>query len=151
MHNTNITGPCTFWLADMKTKGNGASWFKIAQHLQTDGKWCTDVIQEGNGKAEFVYDLTIPDDIPSGTYYLRTEIIDLSANLDTGHRDFTRGPHFYVNCLPITVKGTGKITPVKYKIPGIYDNLEKKFIVNVENPGKFTIPGPPLYNADVKV
>ncbi|KAJ2442037.1 hypothetical protein GGF42_007095, partial [Coemansia sp. RSA 2424] len=140
-------GPCTFWLADIKTKGKNASWFKIAQYTFDEGGWCTDHIQE-NGNT---YALTIPEDIPSGTYYLRTEVIDLAANLKTGYRDFTRGPHFYVNCLAITVEGTGEVSPKGHKIPGIYDNVEEKFVVNVEDSDaskEFVMPGPAVYNAD---
>ncbi|KAJ2336824.1 hypothetical protein GGI00_000616 [Coemansia sp. RSA 2681] len=147
MHNTKIKGPCTFWLADIKTKGKNASWFKIAQYTFDEGGWCTDHIQE-NGNT---YALTIPEDIPSGTYYLRTEIIDLAANLKTRYRDFTRGPHFYVNCLAIAVEGTGEVSPKGHKIPGIYDNVEEKFVVNVEDSDaskEFVMPGPAVYNAD---
>ncbi|KAJ2745565.1 hypothetical protein GGI20_002052 [Coemansia sp. BCRC 34301] len=145
IHNFPIKGACTFWLSDLKTKGKNATWFKIAQHAYEDDKWCTDVIQE-NGNT---YDLTIPEDIPSGTYYLRTEIIDVAANIDSNVKDFTRGPHFYVNCLAIAVEGSGEVTPKGYAIPGIYDNLESKFYVNIEDPDAslaFVIPGPPLYS-----
>ncbi|KAJ2818336.1 hypothetical protein GGI24_005127 [Coemansia furcata] len=136
-----LKGPCSFYLSNVKTKGKGWAWFPIEINPFAQDRWCTEMIQN-NGHE---YDVVIPEWVPSGTYYLRTEIIDLTNNNVPNIQDFSRGPHFYVNCMAITVTSTSKISPKLYKIPGIYDNAEERFVVNVENSAAseaFILPGP---------
>ncbi|KAJ2007036.1 hypothetical protein GGI02_005875 [Coemansia sp. RSA 2322] len=128
-------------MANATAKGKGAIWFKIFDQAYTGGKWCTDVIQANS----YNYDLTIPDWVPSGFYTLRTEIIDLSSNTKASPPDFTRAPQFYSNCMLVNVTSDATAAPTGYKIPGIYNNMESKFIVSVTDPASssaFAIPGP---------
>ncbi|KAJ2690225.1 hypothetical protein IWW39_000906 [Coemansia spiralis] len=134
-----IKGPCTFYLSDTKTKGKGAVWFPIEKESFGGGLWCSENIKKNGYK----HGVVIPKEVPPGTYYLRTEIIDLNSSI--GEEDFTKGPHFYVNCMAITVTGSGKASPKGYKIPGIYNNAESKFKVDAggaAESAKFVIPGP---------
>ncbi|KAJ2490049.1 hypothetical protein IWW37_003469 [Coemansia sp. RSA 2050] len=141
--NQPIKGPCSFYLSDTKTKGKGAVWFPIEKNTYGGGLWCSENIKK-NG---YTHGVVIPKEVPPGTYYLRTEIIDLGSSIGKGIVDFTRGPHFFVNCMAITVTGSGKASPKGYKIPGIYNNAESKFIINVDDAtasSKFILPGPEM-------
>ncbi|KAJ2813385.1 hypothetical protein H4S07_000731 [Coemansia furcata] len=136
-----LKGPCTFYLSNVKSKGKGWAWFPIEINPFAQDRWCTDMITKNDNQ----YDVVIPEWVPSGTYYLRTEIIDLANNNVPNIQDFSRGPHFYVNCMAITVTSTSTTYPKLYKIPGIYDNAESKFVVDVNDPDTFktyVLPGP---------
>ncbi|KAJ2102726.1 hypothetical protein IW146_009035 [Coemansia sp. RSA 922] len=138
-----IKGPCSFYLSNTTAKGKGAVWFPIEKTGSDGTLWCSELIKK-NG---YTHGVKIPKDIPAGTYYLRSEIIDLSAYLDNKYEDFTREPQFYIDCLAITVTGSGKVAPKGSKIPGIYNNAESKFLINVDSATdskKFTIPGPAI-------
>ncbi|KAJ2486594.1 hypothetical protein EV174_001018 [Coemansia sp. RSA 2320] len=91
--------------------------------------------------------LIIPAGLNPGNYILRTEVIDLPKG-DMTADDFTRGPHFYVNCMAVQVTSDGTDTPKGNKIPGIYNNMEEKFWVDGSvsaNVATFKIPGPQVY------
>ncbi|KAJ2058920.1 hypothetical protein GGI17_004748 [Coemansia sp. S146] len=144
-----IKGPCSFYLSNIKAKGKGSVWFPIEKTGFDGDMWCSQLIKK-NG---YTHGVVIPKEITPGTYYLRSEIIDLAAYLDNKYEDFTREPQFYIDCMAITVTGSGKVAPKGSKIPGIYNNTESKFLINVDSATdskSFTIPGPaidPLLNA----
>ncbi|KAJ2453306.1 hypothetical protein EV183_002363 [Coemansia sp. RSA 2336] len=137
-------GPCIVYMAPLESNGAGNVWFKIFEdgHDTESNIWCVDKIRGSGGKL----DVTLPADIKSGDYLLRTEIIALhDAGADNAvHPD--RGAQFYVNCAQLSVKNGGDAVPEGYAIPGIYKPNDPGILLNIYAPlPNYTIPGPPVY------
>ncbi|KAJ1901312.1 hypothetical protein LPJ66_000866 [Kickxella alabastrina] len=133
-------GPCLVYMARMDKPIDDPVWFKVyEQGYDSDSKlWCTDVLRANNGLLEF----TIPADIRSGDYLLRTEIIALHAASKLGK------VQFYPNCAQLSVEGSGSADPKGYSIPGIYKADDPGLLFNLYKPyTNYTIPGPPIYEA----
>ncbi|KAJ2465243.1 hypothetical protein GGI02_004756, partial [Coemansia sp. RSA 2322] len=51
------------------------------------------------------YEVSIPANITSGTYYLRSEISDINKANILDLPTFSQTPQFYVDCLTLRVSG----------------------------------------------
>ncbi|VDB95828.1 unnamed protein product, partial [Peniophora sp. CBMAI 1063] len=117
-----------------------AKWFKIdEQGFKSDGT--TWVMQDlYNGKP---VKLNIPENLKSGNYLLRSEVIALHrANVEGG-------AEFYPNCVQLKVGGSGTETPSStVKFPGAYSATDPGILVpDIFNPGfKYTFPGGAVAN-----
>ncbi|KAJ2020405.1 hypothetical protein GGI06_002378 [Coemansia sp. S85] len=97
-----------------------------------------------------VLDVKIPDDIATGEYLMRTEVIALhEANKPFGASSKS-GAEYFPNCAHVKIVGETAGTvlePKKYSIPGIYDKDDKGITFNLyDKYSSYPIPGPPLYN-----
>ncbi|KAJ1890251.1 hypothetical protein LPJ66_007588 [Kickxella alabastrina] len=131
-------GPCLVYMARMDQPIAGAVWFKIYEEGYTSKtkQWCTDKIRASHG----VLNITIPANIQSGNYLLRTEIIALHEAQKKGYAQF------YPNCAQVNVVSGGSAKPQGYKIPGIYKADDPGIFVNYrKDPTSYVIPGPPVY------
>ncbi|KAF8748559.1 Glycosyl hydrolase family 61 [Rhizoctonia solani] len=119
-----------------------AQWFKVAQDgLKSNGKWVQADLMSGGA-----HSVTIPKNIPSGQYLMRSEIIALHL------ADKRGGVEFYGNCIQFNVKnGAGGsnfldgVTTAKF--PGTYSLDDKGIHINVFNRLKsYPSPALPLPN-----
>ncbi|CAE6438999.1 glycosyl hydrolase family 61 domain-containing protein [Rhizoctonia solani AG-1 IA] len=117
-----------------------AQWFKVAQDgLKSNGKWVQADLMSGGA-----HSVTIPKNIPSGQYLMRSEIIALHL------ADKRGGVEFYGNCIQFNVKnGAGGsnfldgVTTAKF--PGTYSLDDKGIHINVFNRLKsYPFPGPAI-------
>jgi lytic cellulose monooxygenase (C1-hydroxylating) len=100
--------------------GKGSVWFKIAQYglapeaPNLRGPWLQAVMLTGENATG--WPVTIPEDLRSGNYLIRHEVINLQSS-----RDY--GPQFYIECAQLKVEGTGDRFPSKEYLtsfPGAY-------------------------------
>ncbi|KAJ2846969.1 hypothetical protein IWW36_004092 [Coemansia brasiliensis] len=137
-------GPCMVYMAPLESNGAGDVWFKIFEdgYDSASNTWCVDKIRSNGGKL----DVTLPSDIKSGDYLLRTEIIALHES-DTDYAvNPARGSQFYINCAQLSVKDGGNAVPEGYPIPGIYKSDSPGIIFNLYSSyTSYPIPGPPVY------
>ncbi|KAJ1904499.1 hypothetical protein LPJ81_002462 [Coemansia sp. IMI 209127] len=135
-------GPCMVYMAPLISQGEGPVWFKIYEDgWCTDAKkWCTIKLIDNNGYLE----VTIPENIPSGDYLVRPELLALHQATIVG------GAQFYPNCLVVTVTGgTTSTMPFGYSIPGIYSPQDPGILYNrKDDPTTYVIPGPPIFTQD---
>ncbi|KAJ1890252.1 hypothetical protein LPJ66_007589 [Kickxella alabastrina] len=131
-------GPCLIYMARMDQPIDGNVWFKVYEEAYDEStkEWCTDKIRRNKGVLKF----TIPADIESGDYLLRTEIIALHGAQRRGYAQF------FPNCAQVSVTGGGSAKPKGYKIPGIYTADDPGIFVNYRKVNvNYVIPGPPVY------
>jgi hypothetical protein len=145
-HNT---GPLMTYMASCgsttcdKFDASNAQWFKIAEAGKKPGNDSTWVQQDiMNGKS---YTTQIPEDLASGGYLIRHEIIALHLAMTEG------GAEFYPSCTQVNVGGTKTGTPPKSDLasfPGAYKDTDPGiFDKNIYEPGaSYTFPGPPVVN-----
>ncbi|KAJ2896426.1 hypothetical protein GGI21_005049, partial [Coemansia aciculifera] len=69
------------------------------QVATTGDLWCANAIQRNGG----IYELTIPENIAAGEYYLRTEISDNSRGDPEDLLFVTSLPQFYADCLTLNI------------------------------------------------
>ncbi|KAI1789111.1 glycosyl hydrolase family 61-domain-containing protein [Ganoderma leucocontextum] len=122
-----------------KYDATNANWFKIDEAgLKSDGSgwWQQDIM---NGQS---YTLTLPDDIASGDYLIRHEIIALQIAVSVG------GAEFYPSCTQVRIGGNGNDTPASPTVhfPGAYSDTDPGiYTPDVYNPGfVYVFPGPAI-------
>ncbi|KAI9504836.1 glycosyl hydrolase family 61-domain-containing protein [Coemansia spiralis] len=132
-------GPCMIYMAPLESNGDGNAWFKIYESGwdTTNKKWCTTKVIDNNG----LFNATIPTNIPSGDYIVRTELLALHQAKQIG------GAQFYPNCVIVTVtNGQGSSQPKGYAIPGIYAPTDPGILYDrASDPTKYIIPGPVVF------
>jgi len=128
-------GPCLVYLS----ADNGQTWFKIFESGYDTSTMQFCVIDLINNKG--VLTATIPSDIAPGNYILRGEIIALHEAFQLG------GAQPYVDCVELTISGTGTATPAGVQFPGAYSNNDPGIYYNLyATPmAPYVIPGPKLY------
>ena len=117
-------GPCAVYMKkvdDASASGNaaGPGWFKVWQedHDATTDQWC---VQKLNRTDDGRLTITIPKDIESGHYLLRSEVTALHFAAPP-----TNDPQFFIGCAQIFVQNGGTATPPDtVSIPG-YVSWEK--------------------------
>ncbi|KAI0089795.1 glycosyl hydrolase family 61-domain-containing protein [Irpex rosettiformis] len=120
---------------------SGAQWFKIDQYgKKPDGNtWYQADIASNHDR----YDVTLPQNLASGGYLVRHEIIALHLGGSLG------GAEFYPMCVQIQVGGNGNGAPQStVSLPGAYnDNDPGIYDPDIYNPGSnYTFPGGPISN-----
>ncbi|KAH9980127.1 glycosyl hydrolase family 61-domain-containing protein, partial [Lactifluus volemus] len=142
-HNTGpimtYMGACDSSTCD-KFNGSTAKWFKVDQlGIKPDGStWYQQDVM--NKEPVFV---TLPDDVSSGGYLIRHEIIALHLAVNLG------GAEFYPSCTQILVGGSKTGTPNQtVSFPGAYnDNDPGIYDPTVFDRGSpYVFPGPPVSN-----
>jgi hypothetical protein len=116
-----------------------AKFFKIDQigKTKTPGnEWYQDTILH-KGKE---YDVKLPEDLPSGDYLIRHEIIALHL------ADQTNGAEFYPSCSQWTIGGSNTGTPsVTTTFPGGYKAEDAGIHINIwDKTGAYPFPGPAI-------
>ncbi|KAJ2160630.1 hypothetical protein GGF46_002123 [Coemansia sp. RSA 552] len=140
-------GPCMVYMSPYSQMGDEPTWFKIyeAAYFPDKDRWCIDDLIDSKGK----WDITIPEDIKPGPYWLRAEIISLHEAERVYGEDESAGAQYYPMCVRINVSGSGTSVPKGVSIPGLYSPTEKGINFNIYNGKKgsstYTIPGPPVY------
>ncbi|KAI8824409.1 glycosyl hydrolase family 61-domain-containing protein [Fimicolochytrium jonesii] len=126
-------GACEVYLAAAPADGSmptGDAWFKIFEHGfdKATNKFCTEVLMGNGGQL----DITIPAQVPSGKYLLRTEINALHEADTLYTNNPGRGIQLYVYCAEMQITGTGNadfepktLIPgnVNFQSPGVLFNL----------------------------
>ncbi|KAJ2486607.1 hypothetical protein IWW37_005559 [Coemansia sp. RSA 2050] len=141
-------GPCLVYLAPLKSNGAGNVWMKIFEdgYDPKTKKWCVDKVIANKG----VWDVKIPNNIATGEYLMRTEIIALQSADKPYGADSESGAEYFPNCAHIKIVGETSgtlIEPKGHAIPGIYDKDDKGITFNIFNKfSSYPMPGPPLYN-----
>ncbi|KAJ1959985.1 hypothetical protein GGI12_004049 [Dipsacomyces acuminosporus] len=136
-------GPCLIYMAPLSSGGKGSTWFKIFEqgYDASSKKWCVDNIRANKGRL----DITLPAELTTGDYLLRTEIIALHQAMDDYAKSPSRGAQYYVNCGQISVTNGGTASPKGYAIPGIYKTNDPGILFNRYKPfTSYPLPGPPL-------
>ncbi|KAH8151405.1 uncharacterized protein LAJ45_04609 [Morchella importuna] len=140
-------GPILTYLAKVPdattaTSPSSLKWFKIYHDgltlSGTTETWAVDKLVANAGK----YSHTIPSNIASGDYLLRSEIIALHGAGSTG------GAQLYMGCAQITVTGGGSASPATVSLPGAYSASDPGILVGIYWPKltSYTIPGPAVYS-----
>ena len=116
----------------------GEGWFKIYQdgYDNSTDKFCTEKLIASNGELS----LLMPNDIETGYYLVRTELIALHL---------TGSPQLFISCAQFFLQSGGTATPADtVSIPGhikhsdpivLYSVYNRPFVV------PFPYPGPPVY------
>ncbi|KAJ2505511.1 hypothetical protein GGI11_006982 [Coemansia sp. RSA 2049] len=132
-------GPCMVYMAALSTQGDNDAWFKIYEggFDATQKKWCATRLIDNWG----ILNVTVPRNIPSGDYLVRSEVLALHPTLVRG------ATQFYPNCFIATVaNGAAATLPRLYPIPGIYGYDDPGvYFSRAQDPTSYTIPGPPLF------
>jgi cellulase len=135
-------GPVLDYLAKVddatKATAKDLSFFKIDQAGFEDGKWAAEKLVANNN----TWTVKIPENIASGQYVLRHEIIALhSANQDNGAQN-------YPKCINIEVSGSGTETPAGVTGDKLYTATDPGIKVNVYSGDQsgYKFPGPALFS-----
>jgi hypothetical protein len=114
-----------------------ASWFKIDErgYNATGKNWATYYLS----KANFMWNVTIPECLADGEYLVRHEIIALSGCAVEGKCQF------YPECTQVRVINGGDYTEEDLvSFPGAYSPTDPGILwdTNFQDPTTYTIPGP---------
>lgn len=111
------SGDCSSYAPDTSTE-----WFKIdEQGLTSSGTWAQASLDSGAPA-----NVTIPDNLKSGQYLLRHELIALQGAQSSG------GAEFYPACAQLTIGGSGTGTPdTTVQFPGAYSASDAGILVDV--------------------
>lgn len=88
-----------------------------------------------------MYDVKLPDDLPSGDYIIRHEIIALHL------ADSLNGAEFYPSCSQFTIGGSNTGSPnVTASFPGAYKNTDPGIHINIwdQTDNAYPYPGPAI-------
>ncbi|KAL5508486.1 hypothetical protein ACEPAH_6105 [Sanghuangporus vaninii] len=140
-HNT---GPILTYLASCgdstcdQFDASDAQWFKIDQAGKKSGssEWYQQDIMNGQS-----YSTKLPNNLASGQYLVRHEIIGLHLAQSSG------GAEFYPSCSQINVVGDGTATPSSDELvsfPGAYSDNDPGILVNAFNNDDYDFPGPQI-------
>ncbi|KAI9781323.1 MAG: hypothetical protein M1816_002420 [Peltula sp. TS41687] len=100
-------------------------------------RWATDVFLDQGG----MWRVTIPNDIPSGNYTMRQEIIALQG---AGHRD---GAQNYPQCVNLQVTASGSSLPEGVLATELYTPEDPGIFIDIfKNLTDYPVPGPAVYN-----
>jgi len=138
-HNT---GPLMTYMAACegtcdKFDATTAKWFKIDETgRSSNGDWVQQDIM--NGKT---YSTTVPENLKSGQYLVRHEIIALHLAQSKG------GAEFYPSCSQLNVQGSGTGVPSASDLvsfPGAYSDTDPGILVKnaYDAKAKYSFPGP---------
>ncbi|KAI9777571.1 MAG: hypothetical protein M1816_004632 [Peltula sp. TS41687] len=131
----NCNGPCE--QVD-KTK---LKFFKFEQTglLQANPqRWATDQFLEQGGS----WKVTIPNDIASGNYTMRHEIIAINGASNPD------GAQNYPQCMNLEITAAGSSVPEGVPATALYTPQDAGILVDINKPlSDYQIPGPALYSA----
>ncbi|KAH8151887.1 uncharacterized protein LAJ45_03880 [Morchella importuna] len=135
-------GPITHMLygpvSDAQSATGIGSWTKIEETDQVDGVWAN-VIMEGNGG---MHTFTLPSNLASGDYLLRSEMEALHSSTTLG------GTQFYIGCAQLRITGPGGSCSPTITLPGDYqasdDNIYISDFYYGFDAATFTAPGGPV-------
>lgn len=96
----NCQGDCS------KADKTQLKWFKIEQQGFQNGQWAMSQLQQQGS----VWHVTVPSDLASGNYVLRSEIVNLDVAKPNPGVPYP-GPQSYVGCLNFQVTGGGNSNP----------------------------------------
>lgn len=106
----------------------------------TPGKYADSVLQD-NGDS---WNVRIPENIASGNYVLRHEIIALHNALEQG------GAQNYPQCFNLRITGDGSDTPAGYLGTELYDAEDSGILVNIYTSSvDYEVPGPTIVEGGV--
>ncbi|KAI0033877.1 glycoside hydrolase, partial [Vararia minispora EC-137] len=119
---------------------SNAAWFKIDEIGQYPNRsgWWQAVFMSGQSLS-----VTLPNNLPTGHYLLRSEIIALHNAVSAG------GAEFYPACAQLNVQGSGNTSPnPTVSFPGAYSDNDPGILVpDVYNDGfVYTFPGGSVSN-----
>ncbi|RPA86920.1 hypothetical protein BJ508DRAFT_122039 [Ascobolus immersus RN42] len=118
--------------------GAGPLWTKIDVLNVKDGKMANVIMMENGGK----YTFKLPQNLASGDYLLRSEMLALHGAQEIG------GGQFYMGCAQIRVSGPGGNCSPKFSLPGIYKADQPEIYIpnnyNGFNTLTYTAPGGPV-------
>lgn len=99
-----------------------AQWFKIEEAgIGSNGQWAQASIMAGQP-----FSLTLPQNLKSGGYLLRHEIISLQIAQSAG------GAEFYPSCSQLLIGGNGNGVPDQtVSFPGAYSDTDPGLLVDV--------------------
>ncbi|KIY72052.1 lytic polysaccharide monooxygenase [Cylindrobasidium torrendii FP15055 ss-10] len=114
---------------------SSARWFKISQEKGDNGQWMQTKLQAG----EMAWS-KIPENLASGQYLLRHELLSLHLASEQG------GAEFYPSCIQVKVGGSGSGYPSDDELvsfPGAYDDSDPGILVaDAYNLDAYKFPGP---------
>ncbi|KAI1497986.1 glycosyl hydrolase family 61-domain-containing protein [Biscogniauxia marginata] len=115
--------------------GVGAGWFKIDELDYVEGKWANEIMSAQDMKHTF----SLPSNLASGEYLLRSEMLALHGAQDLN------GAQFYIGCAQLKVTGTGGACSPEISLPGAYGAEDEDiYIPNFYNgfdPTAYQAPG----------
>ncbi|KAI9567868.1 glycoside hydrolase family 61 protein [Boletus coccyginus] len=131
---TKCSGSCSSY------DSTNAEWFKISQ-LGTESDNAT--WYQANIMAGMPANVTIPSNIESGNYLLRTELISLQNAMLQG------GAEFYPGCIQLSIGGSGTGTATSSEectLPGCYSDTDPGILdpTAYDPPIDYVFPGPPV-------
>ncbi|KAI9567874.1 glycoside hydrolase family 61 protein [Boletus coccyginus] len=131
---TKCSDSCSFY------DSTNAEWFKISQ-LGTESDNAT--WYQANIMAGMPANVTIPSNIESGNYLLRTELISLQNAMLQG------GAEFYPGCIQLSIGGSGTGTATSSEectLPGCYSDTDPGILdpTVYDPPIDYVFPGPPV-------
>ncbi|KAI1082411.1 glycosyl hydrolase family 61-domain-containing protein [Whalleya microplaca] len=91
--------------------GVGAGWFKIDELDYADGQWANEIMSANDMKHTF----TLPSNLASGEYLLRSEMLALHGS------QVLDGGQFYIGCAQLSITGPGGACTPEISLPGAYD------------------------------
>ncbi|KAJ1861123.1 hypothetical protein LPJ73_001118 [Coemansia sp. RSA 2703] len=141
-------GPCLFYMASVP-KGNAApQWFKLDHKGYENEKWCVQKLIDNKG----IQNVTIPKKLKAGDYLLRSELIGLQLASKMYGTSTTAGAQFYMNCVHLTVTGSGTVVPSGQNLMSFPSDLylatSPGILYNEIDPTNYVFPGPPIYDFD---
>ena len=132
-------GPVLVYMAKVSdaTTASSASFFKVAEdgYKGTTPTWGTEILNANCGKRSF----TVPKNIASGDYLVRSEVLALHAGAGN--------PQPYVSCFQVKVTGGGSANPAGVSFPGAYKLSDPIFSKAIYNSSfQYVSPGPAVYS-----
>ncbi|KAI9567872.1 glycoside hydrolase family 61 protein [Boletus coccyginus] len=131
---TKCSGSCSSY------DSSNAEWFKISQ-LGTESDNTTWYM--ANIMAGMPANVTIPPNIESGNYLLRSELICLQTAMTDG------GAEFYLGCIQLSIGGSGTgaaTSSEECTLPGCYSDTDPGILdpTVYDPPVNYMFPGPPV-------
>ncbi|KAI9567887.1 glycoside hydrolase family 61 protein [Boletus coccyginus] len=131
---TKCSGSCSSY------DSSNAEWFKISElgTKSDDSTWYQADITQGSPAT-----VTIPSNIQSGNYLLRSELISLQNAMSQG------GAEFYPGCIQLSIGGSGSgaaTSSEECTFPGCYSDTDPGILdpTVYDPPVNYVFPGPPV-------
>ncbi|KAJ6259131.1 Endoglucanase-4 [Drechslerella dactyloides] len=123
-------------VSSAKTATGIGAWFKIQELDYANNLWANQVLEANAGKFTF----TLPRNLASGEYLLRSEMLALHGAQTLG------GAQFYIGCMQLKITGPGGNCSPKYNLPGAYKAADNNIYIPDFYygfvPSTYSAPGP---------
>ncbi|KAF3909846.1 Endoglucanase-4 [Orbilia brochopaga] len=123
-------------VSSAKSATGVGSWFKVQELDYANGQWANEVLMANAGKFSFA----LPQNLASGEYLLRSEMLALHGSQTVG------GAQFYIGCMQLKITGPGGSCAPKYNLPGAYTATQNNIYIPDFYygfvPSTYSAPGP---------